>query len=123
MKVVGLMALELYAIEGGYKDLTLTPTTSSALFEPGAEQKANEHLLVSFSGEYETNEDSPMSTQTHLFSTGDKFVKIRATFGAYTPALTEVSEFAKELAKHMEVPDESLFMARLRKQWRSGTDR
>jgi len=57
-------------------------------------------------------------SETVLFTRGDKFVKIRATFSAYSPAVSDVAEFAQVLARTLVVPEESLFMARVRKEWR-----
>ena len=49
-------------------------------------------------------------------------MKVRATFGAFTPVMQEVPRFAETLADQIVVPEESLFMARLRKQWRDRGD-
>jgi len=74
--------------------------------------------IVSFDGEYRSNEGQLLATTAHLYRQGDKFVKIRASFPKYAPVRSTVEAFVRALPDSLEVPGESPFMARLREDWR-----
>lgn len=74
------------------------------------------HHQQQFSGGYfeasiEDTELQPSST--YLFIAGDKFIKLRCTFGA-----SHAEVLVKNLLPGLTVPDESLFMAKLRQRYR-----
>ena len=108
--------IELFQKEGEMTELVLDETQTKALTETGGS------VIEWFAGGYRLPDGTHMATQTHVFAKDDKFVKIRATFGAFTPVMQEVPGFAESLAHQIVVPEESLFMARLRKQWRDRGD-
>ena len=73
---------------------------------------------LTFTAHYDLADQPGVDSRTFVSLKADKFVKVRATFGRFTPALNELESFAHALVELIKVPEESLFMARLRKQWR-----
>ena len=104
--------LALVEKEGMLSNLKLaddiSPVTDTTADLPG----------ITFSADYDLPEQKGLSSRTFVFLKADKFIKVRATFGQFTPALEEVGHFASAIARDIKIPEESLFMARLRKQWR-----
>ena len=60
----------------------------------------------------------PYRSFMYLFIQQDKFIKVRASHQQGAIADADVEAFVKRLSAGIRVPAESLFMARLRKNWR-----
>ncbi len=56
-------------------------------------------------------------TETYLVISKDKFIKFRASYPNYGEVLPDLKRFVKSYLSKAVIPDESLFMSRVRKQW------
>lgn len=83
-------------------------------------RKVNGQLvkLLSFYGDFVDKEQVEYETKTYLFLHNDKFVKIRGTFAKTEQDPPNMNEFVFNILKNIQTPEESLFMAKVRKQWR-----
>ena len=106
--------LELMAKEGFITSLDISDDVSTI------KSAGNSVSIANYSAAYNAGDQKGLSSRTFVFTRADKFVKVRVTFGRYVPIANEIDSFAISLADLVTVPEESLFMARLRKQWRDG---
>ncbi|MGH1372385.1 MAG: hypothetical protein ACRBBW_10140 [Cellvibrionaceae bacterium] len=67
---------------------------------------------------FRDQEAADMVSQMYLFHQKDKFIKVRATYESELETKPDVEGFVRELSASILVPDESLFMAKIRKRWR-----
>jgi len=75
--------------------------------------------VLALSGAFSTaGEGERYRTYTYLFMQKDKFIKVRASFTGEGRSEKDVEAFARALLAGVGVPDESPFMARVRKNWR-----
>lgn len=74
-------------------------------------------------GYYVDAQSERLYTSTYVFIQEDKFVKVRASFpkNQNEPTVTAPDDFVRALIPSLTVPEESLFMARLRKSHRDTT--
>ncbi len=75
-------------------------------------------------GHYVTEQSERMYTSTYVFIKEDKFVKVRASFpkNEDDTSVAAPDEFVRTLIPSISVPEESLFMARLRKSHRDRSE-
>ncbi len=71
-----------------------------------------------FEGNYEDSLSNQYVTQTYLMIIKDKFLKVRHTALKGGVSRKNIEKFISQLLKGTAVPEESLFMAKLRKRWR-----
>ena len=69
-----------------------------------------------FQGSYKRDLDEEAFTSTYLFMLKDKFIKLRATFPE-----SYLTQHVKKILPNLQVPDESLFMAKLRQRSRKNS--
>lgn len=74
--------------------------------------------LLRFNHEYTDLVVNTFSSTTYLTIIEDKFVKLRHTGLKGAVDADAVEAFGKQMLEQIQVPPESLFMARVRKQWR-----
>lgn len=73
--------------------------------------------VVYFSGTFTDEEQQPYTTHTLIASQKDKFIKLRGTFADTGGTEQRLEPFARALLPQVQVPDESVFMARARQFW------
>ncbi len=73
---------------------------------------------VMFESEFLDSLSNEYLSQTYLMIMKDKFVKVRHTALKGGPSRKDINTFVNQLVDQITVPEESLFMARLRKNWR-----
>ncbi|MCR8923445.1 hypothetical protein NO559_11715 [Dasania sp. GY-MA-18] len=74
--------------------------------------------LVYFENEYIDLLQNNNASKTYIMMLGDKFIKVRHTAIKGYSQQEEVDNFVTQLLNATKVPQESVFMAKLRKQWR-----
>ncbi|WKT61586.1 hypothetical protein Q2E61_05195 [Microbulbifer thermotolerans] len=106
--------MEYVEKEGQWKDLSLSDDTWKRW------RRADQQVpVLELSGDFSTVADEARyHTYAYLFLLKDKFVKVRASFTGEGRGKKDVESFAREVLASIEVPDESRFMARVRKMWR-----
>jgi len=84
---------------------------------------SNNRVVGFMDGYYLRPEYDKSYTAVYIFIEGDKFVKVRASFPETEEGASAAApdDFVRELIQSITVPEESLFMARLRKQHRETT--
>lgn len=100
--------IELVIREQAWTDLTFTDVKTMQQSVEGAQIDG-----LYFSGSYKNELQEEVFTSVFLFAYKDKFVKFRATFPEQF-----LSDHVAQALTQISVPDESLFMARLRQQSR-----
>ncbi|MEE4186734.1 MAG: hypothetical protein V2J12_13295 [Gammaproteobacteria bacterium] len=75
--------------------------------------------VLYFEGSYTDPQILDYVTRTYLAIVEDKFVKVRHTSLADSDTRNRTHEFAAAMISAIEVPGESIFMARVRQNWRS----
>ncbi len=107
--------LALLGKDGTLAGLELQPIETLRWTVGGKEVRA-----LHFDGAQRSPSGEETATRTTLVVRGDKIVVFAARFEKGAAALDEFPAFAEALAGQLALPEESLFMARLRKQWRDG---
>ncbi len=81
---------------------------------------ANEGTVQSmmFESGFEDTLTNEFESQTYLMVFEDKFVKVRHTALKGGRTIKVIDKFVTELLNNIKVPEESLFMAKVRKRWR-----
>lgn len=104
--------------EGYIKDIELNASRASRWdAEPG------ETMVGFMDGQYSNSQSERVYTATYTFVKEDKFVKVRASF-PITDEGTDMQapdDFVQALLTSVSVPEESLFMARVRKMHRENS--
>ncbi|GAB2196256.1 hypothetical protein [Sessilibacter sp. MAH4] len=77
--------------------------------------------LASLSGSYTINDGGNFKTVIYLCQLKDKFVKYRVTFEDDADLNKQVEFFVENHLQQIEVPNESLFMAKIRQSWRANS--
>jgi len=96
-----------------FTDITFTSTSNSLL-----------HIhhqpieVYFFEHEYTDLIINTYISNTYLTIVGDKFIKVRHTALKDAASKAQADEFIQTLLSDIQVPGESLFMAKLRQQWR-----
>lgn len=83
--------------------------------------QGNPTPVLSFSGSFVDNNGIPFQTHTYLTIKEDKLVKLRATFAQTGQSPDSIDTFAKDFYPQVQIPKESEFMSKLRKEWRKGS--
>ncbi|SHF92340.1 hypothetical protein SAMN04487965_2963 [Microbulbifer donghaiensis] len=107
--------LKLMQREGQFKEVVLDSV------EPLNWKVGGKEIFGSFYSNTLTDvEGQQVRTATYVFTKGDKFVRIRAIFPVQEGSATAESpdKFVHTLLEEVSLPEESLFMARLRQQRR-----
>jgi hypothetical protein len=105
-------------IELSQKENQLTPLNYDEVKFIQMDYGTKKVPVLFFEHEYSDTLSNIFTSRTYLTIKKDKFLKIRHTFIKDDAQKSISYNFAKELFNKISVPDESLFMAKIRKQWR-----
>ena len=77
--------------------------------------------MLYFENEYIDLVQNTNASKTYVVLLNDKFVKVRHTAIKGYDDKKEVDAFVTRLINEVSVPEESVFMANMRKQWRDNS--
>lgn len=74
--------------------------------------------ITSVKGSYIVDNQTQINTVIYLYQLKDKYVKYRASYANDADLTDQIKRFVEVNAQELQVPEESLFMAKLRQSWK-----